>query len=131
MMELDQMKRHAILIGFTLAIALTGSAQHFPPLDRDHPPASRIVKRDSYCMTARKSIPLDSATPLFTLDFAPPGASGNVLIDGKTVQSFRNAQHLRVRASVSAGDHRFDLILDKPAALTFMVSSDDFKYCQP
>jgi hypothetical protein len=74
-----------------------------------------------YRMTARKSIPLNSAAPLFVCDFAAPGASGAVTIDGKIVKTFQNEQHLRIYA----------LRLEKPAAPTFMVGNDDFKYCQP
>ncbi len=53
------------------------------------------------------------------------------MIDGKPVKSFKDEQHLRIYGAVSPGDHQFNLILDKPAILTFMVSNDDFKYCQP
>jgi hypothetical protein len=118
-----------VLAGF--AIACTLSAQHFPPLDRENPPKSRTVLRDQYCMTARKNIPANSAVPLFTYDFAAPGASGKALIDGTTVTSFKDQQHVRIYAGVLPGDHQFRLILDKPASLTFMASNDDFKYCQP
>jgi hypothetical protein len=118
-----------LVVGF--AIAFTVSAQHFPPLDRDNPPKSRIVLRDQYCMTARKNIPSNSRAPLFIYDFVAPGASGTALIDGNTVKSFKNQQHLRIYASVLPGDHQFRLVLEKPASLTFMVSNDDFKYCQP
>jgi hypothetical protein len=114
-----------------LVAGATASAQHFPPLDRDNPPKSRTVLRDQYCMTARKGIPSNSAVPLFAYDFAVPGASGTVLIDGKAVKTFKDQQHLRIYSAVSAGNHQFKLILDKPASLTFMVSNDDFKYCQP
>ena len=82
-------------------------------------------------MTARNDIPANSPQPLFTFDFAAPGASGIVLIDGKSIKTFKNETHLLVHAHVLAGDHRFDLHLDKPAANTFMSSKDDFKYCQP
>lgn len=81
-------------------------------------------------MTARKSIAENSTEPLFTFDFAAPGASGMVLIDGKTIQTFKYKQHVLVRAQVSAGDHMFNLRLAESASLTFMVSSDDFKYCR-
>lgn len=84
-----------------------------------------------FCMTAQKSIPLNSALPLFTYDFDEPGASGVVLIDGKTVQTLTDERHLRIYAKVTAGNHRFNLRLNKPATLTFMASNDDFKYCQP
>ena len=114
-----------------LSTVVTISAQHFPPLDRDNPPKSRMVTREQYCMTAHKSLSSNSASPLFTYHFSTPGVSGIVSIDGKTVMTFKNQQHLRVYAAVSAGNHQFKLILDKPATLTFMVSNDDFKYCQP
>ena len=78
-------------------------------------------------MAARTSITANSAQPLFTLNFAAPGASGMVLIDGKTVHTFKDKQHLLIRTAVSAGDHMFNLRLAEPAKLTFMVSSDDFK----
>jgi hypothetical protein len=125
------MRRTVCTVGGLIAIVLTVSAQHFPPLDRDNPPKSRTVLRDQYCMTARKSILSNSTTPLFTYDFAAPGASGQALIDGKAVANFKDEQHLKVHASVAPGNHQFRLILDKPATLTFMDSSDDFKYCQP
>ena len=81
-------------------------------------------------MMARKVIPLDASKPLFTFDFAPPGASGSVLIDHKTIQTFKNEQHLLIRAKVSAGKHVFNLFLDAPATNTFMISNDDFEYCR-
>jgi hypothetical protein len=125
------MKRAVYVVAGFQAIALTLSAQHFPPLDRDNPAKSRPVLRDQYCMTARKSIPSNSPEPLFAYDFAAPGASGQALIDGKVVASFKNEQHLLIHAAVSSGNHQFRLVLDKPATLTFMNSNDDFKYCQP
>ena len=63
-------------------------------------------------MTAHRDIPVNSTQPLFSFDFADPGASGVVLIDGKTVKTFQNEQHLLIYARVSAGDHRFNLTLD-------------------
>src|SRR4051794_33422261 len=101
--------------------ALARLAQHFPPLDRDDPPKSRIVQNEGYCMTARNFIALNSPEPLFTFDFAAPGATGSVFIDGKVVQSFQNQQHVRIHAQVSAGNHKFNLRLKDEAALTFMV----------
>ena len=85
----------------------------------------------TFCMTADRDIPANSTQPLFTFNFAPPGASGVARIDGKTVKTFHNEQHLLIRAHVSRGDHRFILNVDRPAENTFMSSSDDFKYCQP
>ena len=107
-------------------VAFCAQAQHFPPLDRDPPPKSRTILGISFCMTAHRDIP---AQPLFTFDFADPGASGVALIDGKTVKTFQNEKHLIIYARVSAGDHRFNLTLDRPAENTFMSSNDDFKYC--
>jgi hypothetical protein len=59
------------------------------------------------------------------------GATGKVLIDGKTVRTFKAETILLVRAQVPQGNHRFNLRLDRPATMTFMVSNDDFKYCRP
>jgi len=114
-----------------VAVAGAVHAQHFPPLDVDKPAKSKTLGGYSFCMTARKAIPPNSSQPLFTFDFAAPGASGVVLIDGKTVKAFRDEQHLLIYADVVAGDHRFILRLDKPAANTLMSSNDNFKYCQP
>src|SRR4051812_28186274 len=108
------MKRVVYVVAGFIAIALTVNAQHFPPLDRDNPPKSRTVLRDHYCMNARKSISSNSPVPLFTFDFAAPGASGTALVDGKTVKTFKDQQHLRIYAGVLPGDHQFRLILDKP-----------------
>lgn len=85
----------------------------------------------SFCMTADRDIPNNSAQPLFTFNFVPPGASGAALIDGKIVQIFRSEQRLAIRANVFAGDHQFVLHLDRPAGNTFMFSNGDFKYCAP
>jgi hypothetical protein len=87
------------------------------------------VRAFSFCMTAQHDIPNNSAQPLLTFHFAPPGASGTALIDGKPVGLFRNEEHLLIRADVSAGDHQFVLHLDKPAENTSMSSNDDLKYC--
>jgi len=81
-------------------------------------------------MTAAKNIAVNAATPLFSFDFAAPGASGAVLIDGTAVQVFKDEQHVRIRAEVSAGNHMFNLKLVKPTALTFMSSNEQFKYCR-
>lgn len=116
----------AVFIALLFGVIADG--QHFPPLDRDHPSKTRIIRHDSYCMNASKAIAENSA-PLFSFDFVSPGASGVVRIDGKAVSVFRNEQRLRVHAMLTAGQHRFDLILDRPAVLTFMSSHDDFRYC--
>jgi hypothetical protein len=78
----------------------TVSAQHFPPLDQDNPPKSRTISpvgAYTFCMTAHRDIPANSTQPLFTFNFAAPGASGVALIDGKTVKTFQNEQHLLIR----------------------------------
>jgi hypothetical protein len=56
--------------------------------------------------------------------------SSDLVIDQKTVKLFKDATHLEVYAQIAAGDHRFDLNLDKPATNTSMSSRDDFKYCR-
>lgn len=115
-------------------VAFGAQAQHFPPLDRVNPPKSRTISPVggyNFCMTARRDIPANSTQPLFTFNFAGPGASGVALIDGKTVRAFRNEQHLLIRAHITAGDHMFVLHVDRPAENTFMSSNDDFKYCRP
>ena len=117
-----------------MAVVGTLHAQHFPPLDIDNPPKSRTISSVggySFCMTAHRDIAANSTQPLFTFNFAAPGASGVALIDGKTVTTFQNEKHLVIRTRVSKGDHMFVLRVNKPAENTFMVSSDDFKYCQP
>jgi hypothetical protein len=115
---------------FLFLVAVMSNAQHFPPLDQHNPPKSRTIKDLSFCMTARKSIPQDSSTPLFTFDFVPDG-SGSVVIDGKTVETFKNEPRLVVYEAVSAGKHTFELHMEKPTVNTFMVSHEDFKYCKP
>ena len=117
-----------------VAVVGTLHAQHFPPLDVDNPPKSRTISSVggySFCMTAHRDIAANSTQPLFTFNFTAPGASGVALIDGKAVTTFQNEKHLLIRARVSKGDHMFVLRVNKPAENTFMVSSDDFKYCQP
>jgi hypothetical protein len=84
----------------------------------------------SFCMTAQRDIPSNSARPLFVFNFARPGASGIALIDGRVVKIFRNEQRLSIRAHVIAGDHQFVLQLDRPAETTSMVSNN-FAYCRP
>ncbi|MEO8098917.1 MAG: hypothetical protein ABI811_14540 [Acidobacteriota bacterium] len=113
-----------------VTILTTASAQQFPPLDQANPPLSRTLSTLRFCMTARKNIPRNSAMPLFTFEFAEPGATGKVLIDDKEVQTFKAERHLKIKADVAAGNHRFDFILDRPALNTLMSSHDDFKYCQ-
>ena len=125
MRHLGQIPSCAVILAL---VALTSSAQHFPPLDQENPAKTRTVKDLSFCMTSRNSIPVNSSSPLFTFDFASPGASGVVLIDGKTATTFRDERHLEVHAAVSAGNHMFQLRLDKPATNTSMSSRDDFKY---
>jgi hypothetical protein len=81
-------------------------------------------------MTAAQDLAANAATPLFSFDFVGPGASGVALLDGTAVQVFKNEQHVRIRGAVSAGNHMFNLKLVKPAALTFMSSNEQFKYCR-
>jgi len=125
------MGRLQIAFGVLTAVALVGSAQSFPPLDVDTPPQSRVLRGVSFCMTARKDIPQNSSLPLFTFNFAAPGASGTVLLDGKAIKTFKDERHLVVYENVLAGDHRFELRLDKAASNTAMSSHSEFKYCQP
>ncbi len=139
-----------LFLGGTLTAALfwacvtaVAHLQKFPTLFLDSASLQALVQSDlalaqspseedySVCMTAQHDIPHYSAQPLFTFDFAPPGASGVALIDGKIVKIFRNEQRLSIRADVFAGDHRFVLHLDKPAETTSMSSNADFKYCPP
>jgi hypothetical protein len=96
-------------------------AQTFPPKDRENPPKSRVLDNMSALMCARNNVPLNSSQPLLTFGFSTPGASGAVFIDGEKIQTFADAKHLEVRAQVSAGQHRFDLRLAKPATLTANV----------
>lgn len=88
------------------------------------------VGADGFCISARRDIPNNSAQPLFTFNFAPPGASGVALIDGRVVGIFRNEQHLPIRADVFAGNHQFVLHLDRPAGTAFMSTNDDLEYCR-
>jgi hypothetical protein len=119
-------------MAFFLALAVPmGNAQHFPPLDVDNPPQSKMVRGFSMCMTAKKDIAISPSQPLFTFHFTNPGATGFVLIDGIPVKIFYNEQDLLIHSHVSAGDHRFRLFLVHAAATTFMSTNDDFKYCQP
>jgi len=72
----------------------TVSAQHFPPLDQDNPPKSRTISpvgAYSFCMTAHRDIPGNSTQPLFTFNFAAPGASRVALIDGRQLRHSRTS----------------------------------------
>jgi len=120
------MNRYSVI----LMLTIVARAQHFPPLDQDNPPKSRQVHGLSFCMTARKSIPLNSAMPLFTFEFDAPGATGYAYLDGKQIMTFKNAQHLKIYGEAGVGDHRFNLRLTKPTTNTKMSSNDDFKYCK-
>jgi hypothetical protein len=44
---------------------------------------------------------------------------------------FRNEQHVLVRASAIAGNHQFEIQLEKPAEMTSMSGNDDFQHCTP
>ena len=137
-----------LILGGMLAAALfwacvtsVARSRTFPPLFRDPLSLQALVQRnlalarsqseEGTCMTAYRTITNDSVEPLLTFDFAPPGASGVALLDGKIVKTFRNEQRVLIRADVSAGDHRFELRLDRSDEDTSMSSNDDFKYCAP
>ncbi len=83
----------------------------------------------SFCMTARRDIPGNSLQPLLRFNFAPPGASGVALIDGKIVRTFKNEQRLWIHADVSAGNHWLVLRVDRPAENASISSNGDLKYC--
>ena len=132
---------------FWACVTSVAHSRTFPALFRDPNSLQGLVQSDlalarspsedapvgaySFCMIANRDIPLNSVQPLFAFNFAPPGASGVALIDGKIVKIFKNEQHLSIRADVVAGDHQFALHLDRPAENTSMSSNDDFEYCKP
>lgn len=134
---------------FWACVTSVAHSRTFPALFRDSHSLQWLVQSDldlarlpsdayavpvaaySFCMTAHRDIPNNSVQPLFTFNFAPPGASGVALIDGKIVKVFKNEQRLSIRADVLAGDHQFALHLDRPAEKTSMSRNDDFKYCSP
>jgi len=132
-------------VSFCSCVAVVAHSRTYPALFRDPHSLQWLVQSDlalarsrpdapvstySFCMTARRDIPNNSVQPLFTFNFAPPGASGVALIDGRIVEAFRNEQHVSVHADVLAGVHQFVLQLDGPAENTSMSSNDDFKYCR-
>ena len=90
---------------------------------------SGLVGGYSFCITARRDIPDNSLQPILRFNFAPPGASGVALIDGKTVRTFKNEQRLWIHADVSAGNHWFVLRVDRPAENASISSNRDFKSC--
>jgi hypothetical protein len=131
---------------FCLCVTVVAHSRTYPALFRDTHSLQWLVQSDlalarsrpaaavstySFCVTASRDIPNNSVQPLFTLNFAPPGASGVAFIDGRIVMMFRNEQHVLVRADAIAGDHRFALQLDRPAEITSMSDNDDFQYCSP
>lgn len=83
----------------------------------------------SFCVTARRDIPGNSLRPLLRFNFAPPGASGTALIDGKIVKAFRREQRLWISADVSAGNHWFVLRVDRAAENASISGNGDLKYC--
>jgi hypothetical protein len=87
------------------------------------------VSTYSFCMTADRDIPGNSLQPLMRFNFAPPGASGVALIDGKIVRTFKSEQRLWIHADVSAGNHWFVLRVDRPAENASISGNRDFKYC--
>lgn len=92
---------------------------------------SGISNRVAYgfCVTAHRDIPSNPLQPLLRFHFAPPGASGTALIDGKIVRTFKNEQRLWISADLSAGNHWFVLRVDRPAENASISSNGDFKYC--
>ena len=90
---------------------------------------SRLVSAYGFCVTARRDIPRNSLQPLLRFTFAPPGASGTALLDGKIVKTFQNEQRLWISADVSAGNHQFVLQTDRPAENTSISGNRDFGYC--
>jgi len=83
----------------------------------------------SFCVTARRDIPANSLQPLMRFHFAPPGASGAALMDGKIVRTFKNEQRLWIPADVSAGNHWLVLRVDRPAENASISGNGDLKYC--
>lgn len=132
---------------FWACVTSVAHSRTFPALFRDRNSLQWLVQSDlalarspsedvsagaySFCMVADRDIPIYSVQPLFAFNFAPPGASGVALIDGKIVKIFKNEQHLSIRADVVTGDHQFALHLDRPAENTSMFRNDDFEYCPP
>ncbi len=90
---------------------------------------SGVVGAYSFCITARRDIPDNSLQPILRFDFAPPGASGVALIDGKIVSTFKNEPRLWIHAGVSAGNHWLILRVDRPAENASISSDRDFGYC--
>jgi hypothetical protein len=87
------------------------------------------VSAYSFCMTADRDIPDNSLQPFLRFNFAPPGASGVALIDGKIVGTFKNEQRLWIHADVSAGNHWVVLRVDRAAENASISGNGDFKYC--
>jgi hypothetical protein len=135
---------------FWACVTSVARSRTFPPLFRDSLSLQALVQSDlalarspsevesavavgaySFCMTAARDIPNNPVQPLFTFNFAPPGASGVALIDGKIIKTFKDERRLSIRADVLAGDHQFVMHLERPAENTSMSSNDDFKYCPP
>jgi hypothetical protein len=127
---------------FWACVTSVAHSRIFPALFQDPLSLQALVQSDvalarapvgddawSFCRTAKRDISHHSVQPLFTFDFAPPGASGVALIDGKIVETFRNKQHLSIRGDVAAGNHHFVLHLNGPAENTSMSAHDDFQYC--
>lgn len=97
--------------------------------NRVHEADSGLVGAYSFCVTALRDMRSDSSPPFLRLDFAPPGASGAALIDGRIARTFHNEQRISIRAGVSAGNHRFLVRVDRPAENASISSNADLKYC--
>jgi hypothetical protein len=83
----------------------------------------------SFCVTAQRDLPRNSLRPLLRFNFAPPGASGSALIDGKIVKTFESERHLWISADVSAGNHWFVVRVNKPAENASISHNRDFNDC--
>jgi hypothetical protein len=109
--------------------SLQAIVQSDAALARSASEGSGLVGAYSYCLTARRDIPDNSLQPLMRFKFAPPGASGVALIDGKIVQTFKDERRLWIHADVSAGNHWLVLRVDRPAENASISRNGDFKYC--
>jgi len=83
----------------------------------------------SFCVTARREIADNALRPILRFGFAPPGGSGEALLDGKIVRKFRNEQRLWISADLPAGNHWFVVRVDKRAENASIAADRDFKSC--
>ena len=92
-------------------------------------PKPDIAGEYSFCLTAPRDVPNNSLQPLMRFDFATPGASGTVLMDGKIIQTFANEQRLWIHSDLQAGDHRLILRVDRPAENASIARRRILQYC--